>query len=148
MTLKSFFAVAALIATILGWTPFAKADVIYSVSGVFDDGATLSGKFSVNTYGDVIYTSLDLITTTGTSAVSNYTYTSATSFPDGGCSASNCITYGRLVPPYFGAIELAFQNPLGSVAVDPIVVGANSWENLSYTLGDAPIRYLTSGSVS
>ena len=148
MTLKSILTVAAAIAMILGGTLCARADVIYSVSGLFDDGTKLTGDFSVNIYGNVTFSSLDLITTTGT--ISNYTYTSATSFPDGGCPVSNCINYGRSVPPYFGAIELAFQAPLGSVATDNIVggEGQNSWENLSYTLGDAPIRYLMSGSAS
>jgi hypothetical protein len=74
-------------------------------------------------------------------------YTGGTAFPDGGCLAANCVAYGRSSPPYFGLLELAFVDPLGSSGSNPIVGGAGgpSWENYSFSSGEPPIRYIASG---
>jgi PEP-CTERM motif len=144
MKLRTLAAIVALApaGVVVGATG-SKADVTYIVSGTFDDSTTLSGEFTVDIYGYVELSSLFLTTSNGT--ITGYVYTSATADPDG-CGA-NCVGYGRTSPPYFGGLQLTFMNPLGSSAPDPIVGGEGgpSWENLSYTIGGPPIRYLANG---
>jgi hypothetical protein len=144
MRLRTFPAIFALAAVgVVAGPPASKADVTYIVSGTFDDSTTLSGKFTVNVYGYVELSSLDLTTSNGT--ISSYVYTGATADPDG--CGTNCVGYGRTSPPYFGGPQLTFTNPLGSPGPDPIIVGEGgpSWENLSYSVGGPPIRFLATG---
>lgn len=144
MKLGTLAAILALAVAGLGaGTSSSKADVTYIVSGTFDNSTTLSGEFTVDVYGYVELYSLSLTTLDGT--ITGYAYTGATADPDG-CGA-NCVGYGRTSPPYLGGLQLTFMNPLGSSAPDPIVGGEGgpSWENLSYTIGGPPIRYLANG---
>jgi hypothetical protein len=144
MKLRVFLAIAGLAAAgVVAGATGSKADVTYIVSGTFDDSTSLSGEFTVNVYGYVELASLQLTTLSG--AISGYVYTAATADPDG--CGTNCVGYGRTSPPYFGGLQLTFTNPLGSSGSDPIIGGAGgpSWENLSYTIGGPPIRYLVSG---
>jgi hypothetical protein len=144
MKLRAFLAIAGLAAAgVVAGTTGGKADVTYIITGTFDDSTSLSGEFTVNTYGYVDLASLQLTTLNGT--ISEYVYTAPTADPDG-CGA-DCIGYGRTTPPYFGGLQLTFVNPLGSSGSDPIIGGEGgpSWENLSYTIGGPPIRYLVTG---
>ena len=144
MKLRAFLAIAGLAAAgVVAGATASKADVTYIVSGTFDDSTSLSGQITVNVYGYVDLASLQLTTLNGT--ISPYVYTAATADPDG--CGTNCVGYGRTNPPYFGGLQLTFTNPLGSSGSDPIIGGAGgpSWENLSYTIGGPPIRYLVTG---
>jgi len=144
MKLRTFLAIAGLAtAGVAAGATASKADVTYIITGTFDDSTTLSGEFTVNVYGYIELASLQLTTLAG--AISGYSYTAATADPDG--CGTNCVGYGRTNPPYFGGLQLTFVNPLGSSGSDPIVGGEGgpSWENLSYTIGGPPIRYLVTG---
>jgi hypothetical protein len=144
MKLRTMAAMVALAtAGVVAGASGSKADVTYLISGVFDDSTPLSGEFTVDVYGYVELSSLSLTTVDGT--ITGYVYTGSTADPDG-CGA-NCVGYGRTSPPYLGGLQLTFMNPLGSLAPDPIIGGEGgpSWENLSYTIGGPPIRYLASG---
>ena len=145
MTPKIFVAAALAVASLAGTTCASKADVNYVLNATFDDGTPLTGTFSVDVYG---YVDSFNLTTIGSGAVPGYVYTGGTAFPDGGCFATNCIAYGRVSPAaYFGMLELAFDDPLGSPGSDPIVGGAGgpSWENYSFSSGEPPICYIASG---
>jgi hypothetical protein len=50
---------AALIAALCAFASSARADVLWYVTGLFDDGARLSGSFTVNQYGFVGPASLE-----------------------------------------------------------------------------------------
>ena len=144
MKLRTLAAVVALTTSaVFAGASGSKADVTYIISGVFDDATTLSGEFTVDVYGYVELSSLSLTTVDGT--IAGYVYTASTADPDG--CGTNCAGYGRTSPPYLGGLQLTFMNPLGSSAPDPIIGGEGgpSWENLSYTIGGPPIRYLASG---
>jgi hypothetical protein len=144
MKLRVFLAIAGLAAaSVVAGATASKADVTYITTGTFDDSSSLSGQITVNVYGYVDLASLQLTTLSG--AISGYVYTATTADPDG-CGA-NCIGYGRTSPPYFGGLQLTFANPLGSPGSDPIIGGGGgpSWENLSYTIGGPPVRFLVSG---
>jgi PEP-CTERM motif len=142
MNLRTLSAAAALaIAGVAGGASSSKADVIYIVTGTFDDATALTGSFTVDVYGYVEFASLNLTTVAGT--ISGYSYTGSTADPDG--CGTDCIGYGRTSPPYFGGLQLTFQHSLGLPGPDPISVNGSSWENLSYSIGGPPIRYITAG---
>lgn len=146
MKLKPLVAtpIFAIGAFLLGSAP-TLADIKYDVAATFDDNTMLTGDFTINTYG--FLESWDLTTSDGT--ISHYEYTPASTVLSGGCAGS-CFIFGRTAPPYFGALQLTFTTPLGSYGPDVIMGGAGgpSWENLSFSLGDPPIRYITSGVVT
>jgi hypothetical protein len=134
MRLRTFPAIVALAAaSVVACASVSKADITYIVTGTFDDSTALSGRFTVDVYGYVELSSLDLTTVDGT--ISGYVYTGASADPDG--CGTNCVGYGRTSPPYFGGLQLTFANPLGSPGPDPIIgyEGGPSWENLSYSIG-------------
>jgi hypothetical protein len=144
MRLRTFPAIVALAAaSVVACASASKADITYIVTGTFDDSTALSGRFTVDVYGYVELSSLDLTTVDGT--ISGYVNTGASADPDG--CGTNCVGYGRTSPPYFGGLQLTFANPLGSPGPDPIIgyEGGPSWENLSYSIGGPPIRYLVNG---
>jgi PEP-CTERM motif len=131
---RALGAVAAVAACLGGAATSAKADVHYIVSATFDDLTTLSGFFDVNIYNQL--TNWDLITTGGT--LPGYEYTPASTSLSG--CVGNCFSFN--LPIYNGGLMLTFANPIGSFGPDPIVGGGPSWENLSFTIGGPPIRYV------
>jgi hypothetical protein len=117
------------------------ADVTYLVTGVFNDGTTLSGDFVIDAYGYLSGWNL----TTQDGLISGYDYTPSTTVL-GGCGA-NCLNFGRNDPAYYGGLQLTFTTPLGSYG--PVAVDTNpsaSWENLSWTAGGEPLRYFVNNS--
>jgi hypothetical protein len=122
-------------------TTASYADVTYLVSGTFTDGATLSGDYVINTYGDL--SGWDLTTTT--SSISGYNYTPSTTFLSG--CGSDCLSFNRTSPAYLGGLQLTFTVPLGSYGPVGVDYSA-SWENYSYTAGGEPIRYFTNLTVT
>ena len=71
------FAYAAFSGAVLAaaMTSAASADVIWNVTGTFNDGGTLSGTFLINQYGYIDYNAgYDLVTTAG-SILPGFTYT-------------------------------------------------------------------------
>jgi hypothetical protein len=139
---------AMVAACLLGRASDARADVVYNVSGVFNDNTSLTGYFTINQYGYI--GTFDFTTASGT--LSAYTYTPSTSNKSG-CGA-DCIFFGR--PNYFGGLALTFENPILTVAAgasfvpDSILVGSPgpSWENLNWGSAQAPVRFLVSETVT
>ena len=157
---KALVAGGLAILALAGAPSRSQADVKYTVeNAVFDDTANtqLTGWFTINQYGQL--GNWDLTVSQGTTQgapisngglVTAYEYTPATTALTNttGCEVANsCFIFGRAT--YLGSLQLAFENPLG-LSTDPIIggvpgVGGNgsiSWENLSYTIGGEPIRYL------
>jgi len=142
-TFKGFLVAGALsLAGFMGAASDAKADITYIVNATFDDLTQLTGDFKINVSHYV--SSWDLTTATG-ATVSSYNYTPTTGYTSSLCGPS-CESFFRT--GYFGGLQLTFAAPLGSYGVDRIVAGIGSWENHSYTSGGAPIRYVTSGTVT
>lgn len=120
----------------------ARADVHWLVSGVFDDGGTLSGSFSLNQYG--FLSAWDLTTTPGL-LLGGYEYKSGTSTVADPTSFS--ISFATLANK--GGFDLVFANDLTSqTAFDPLVLGGLSSEcDVNSYCPNAPVtRELVSGA--
>lgn len=143
--LAPIFASAAVFAA-LAAPVAARADVTWLVSGLFDDGGTLSGFFNINVYGYL--EGYDLTTTTG-GAVSGFEYTPLNSY------FSNDVFYVDAQPGYAGDLHLQFTTPLTThSANNPIIGGEDgpSYECVQsyscYVNQGGTTRYLTSGFAS
>ena len=99
----------------------------YTLTGTFNDGGALSGSFTIDIYGFLIAPT-SITTTTGT-IMNGQLYTlPAQSSPNGfqpiTTSDSVEFTYN-----YSPTLQITFQDPLGSVPVDPFdITPANSFE--------------------
>jgi hypothetical protein len=131
----------------MGAATQACADVTWYVEGVFDDGGTLSGHFTINVYGWLL-NDYELTTTDG-SEMPGFVYTKNTSYYQNGTF------YLHAQPGYQGDLHLTFANPLGvSALYNPMKVGdggqsyecQDSW-NCYIPKGDK-IRYFASGRAS
>jgi hypothetical protein len=99
----------------------AKADVVWTVSGTFEDGATLSGTFTINSYG---YLENNFsFTTTAAGLFPGFTYNSSDSY------YSNGTFYVDAQPQYSADLHLDFLKSLTvASANNPLVVGGVSYE--------------------
>jgi len=86
----------------------AQASVTYGVSAEFDEHTWLTGEFTTNVYGYLA--GIDLTTASGTIPAQVYMLT--TIYPGGGCIGP-CFELARNSPPYPGALQLTFAQPLG-----------------------------------
>ena len=130
----SFGAVAAVVFGLIGFSPAAKADLIFNLNNVvFDDGKTATGSFSLNVYG---YLNSDWdITTTDGPVISGFHYTatinSMINNPD-----DTITIFIRDNPAYKGYLALTFTqtltDPLSPPGHDPLVLGGASYECDSY----------------
>src|SRR4051812_46989053 len=75
----------------------AKADIIWSVDGTFQDGGTVSGTFTINVYG---YVSGYDLTTTAAGLFNGFHYLPSNSYLNNGA------LYVDFEPGYFGALHL------------------------------------------
>jgi hypothetical protein len=150
-------AVAA--ATLLGMASAASAatPVTWNVTGVFNDGGTLSGTFTMDEY-DFLLDNFSLTTTAG-SLEAGGTYTKDNSFfsntnPD----YAPTPIYIDFQPGYASALHIQFANDLGVAAPTDQIIGGYqgpSFECLnSYSCPDAgnldnyALRYLVSGEAT
>jgi len=128
----------------------AKADVVWTVNGTFQDGTTLTGTFQINVYGylDKNYS----LTTQANGAFSGFTYTSSNSYFQNGSF------YVDFQPGYKQDLHLAFLNSLLTPSPDnPILSAASPATGPSYEcinsyscfdLGGGTVRYLGTGFAS
>jgi hypothetical protein len=125
----------------------ASADVIWNVTGTFDDGTSLTGSFTINVYGNL--ESWDLKTQTK-GVFSSWDYTPGTSFLNGtgvppfsiGMGPNSAIL-GFL--PYEGDFFVEFADPLTTPeANNPIVGNGTSFEcQVGWSCpSDGFVRYL------
>jgi hypothetical protein len=148
MSFKSIFAASAL-AMMVGVSAPANA-LTWTVSGTFEDSGTASGFFGWTVY-DVLDSSggsLNIVTTSG-GLLPGTTYSVPGSFPDGSAPTNGfVITNG-----YFEILSIQFLNPLTVPGIDPIVIGASSFECFSFSCPPggpdagpgANTRYFTAG---
>jgi hypothetical protein len=123
----------------------ASADTHWLVSGVFDDGGTLSGYFDINVDGWL--DGYDLTTAAGT-IEGGFDYTPLTSY------FANGTFFVDAEPGYFNDLHLEFADPISApVADNPIVSdGGASYECVQswscYVPNGGVTRYLTGGSAT
>jgi hypothetical protein len=111
----------------------ARADIVYVLSGVqFDDGGTLSGSFTLNTYGYL--ESYNLTSTLG-STINGFSYASPAPNAGGivpGTPPGSGVLLFPNIDPDQSALQLTFKFPFGTLGVDPILTGPSptgpSWE--------------------
>lgn len=97
--------------------PAAQADVLWTVSGTFDDTGTFSGTFSINQYGQ--FTDWDITTTDGTTDT-GYHYTPGTTFQ--AWAFPNAIEFAST--GYDTDFVLTFADDLGTAEpLNPIIGG-------------------------
>lgn len=129
-------------------TSAASADVMWNVTGTFNDGGTLSGTFLINQYGYIDYNAGYDLVTTGGSVLPGFTYTQNDSY------WSNGTFYVDFEPSDYGDLHLTFLDNLGVGSLDnPLVGGAPgpSWEcggSYSCYVPEGTIRYIASGYAS
>lgn len=131
----ALFAAAAL----MGSGSSARADIVWTLQNVtFDDGASLTGSFTVNAYGGLAAWNL---TTTNGPSVTGYHYTQTinaqSAFP-----ITNYVVFNHGPPQsYNGYLDLIFQNSLTSPGINPLVAGV-AYECGGYgsTSGDCTSR--------
>ncbi len=161
MNARSVFAASAVAAmTLAGAASNANAITWTLVNVPLDDGGTLSGTFSITSYG--YQAGYDLTTTTG-SKLPGAVYDSAL-----GSYAANVSPPDKSIiffpevggaGQYAGALQLTFLDSLINPGVDPIVggTGGPSWEcAVSYSCvfgptdiyNNGPIRYVEEGRAS
>jgi len=98
-----------------GWATVAKADVVWTVSGTFDDGTTLTGSFTTNVYGYLLNNYS--LTTESQGAFAGFTYTSSNSY------FSNGTFYVDFQPGYRQDLHLAFLDSLSIPNPNNPIVG-------------------------
>ncbi len=131
---RSIFAACAMATTIFGvccGISSPASALVWTLTGTFDDEGTVSGSFSWTVYNYLDSTGGSLlITTTPGETLSGTTYSIPPSNPSGGSPPG---PNGFIITNnYDQVLSIEFQNPLTTPGVDPIVVGAYSYECFSY----------------
>lgn len=147
MNLKRAMAVAVLsLGSTIFASPAANADVIWTVTGNFNDGGTVNGTFDINVYGYL--EGYNLVTTAGT-IDPGFDYTPADSY------FSNGTFYVDAQPSYEADLHLTFLGNLSvAVADNPIIggLGGPSWECIDlyscYIPEYGDTRYIANGFAS
>ena len=133
----------ALCAAALAGATAAKADVEWTVDGIFDDGATLHGVFDLNQYGD--FSSYDMNTSAGP-VIGPIEYT----LHGAGAQSWTWPSKVEFEIGYTTTLHLEFTDNLTPAeAYNPIVIGPSFECITSYScfnLQNGPTRYLVSGS--
>jgi hypothetical protein len=123
MTLRTSLrrlAPVALCAAALAAATAAKADIQWTVTGLFDDGATLSGYFDINMYDQ--FSDFDL-KTSGGSVVGAQEY----KFGAQNLSSWSQPNYIEFSPAYQGDLHIGFALNTGTVALtNDIVTGGDA----------------------
>lgn len=139
------FAVLAAAVGLLGFQTSAKADVVWTVNGTFDDGATLTGTFTTNVYGFLLgdYS----LTTTAKGPFTAFTYNSSDSY------FSNGTFYVDFQPGYQQDLHLEFSDSLSVPNLNnPIVGNGASFECQGsfscFIPAGGEVRYIDSGFAS
>jgi len=140
-----FAVFAAAMMLLLNTATTAKADVVWTVSGTFDDGTTLTGSFTTNVYGflEDNYS----LTTQSEGAFTGFTYNSSDSY------FSNGTFYVDFQPGYEQDLHLVFADSLSVPNLNnPLVGGGPSYECQGsfscYIPAGGPIRYIDAGFAS
>jgi hypothetical protein len=151
-----FLGAASSVALLLGAAApsVANADVHWLVSGLFDDGGSLSGFFDIDVYGYM--TDYDLKTTAGSVVTTGLEYTPANSYLNNSIDTPFYIEAWNQNPfAYYGGIQLQFLDALITPnANNPIDGGSPgpSWECTASWVcpdqGQGATRYIASGSAS
>jgi hypothetical protein len=142
---KAFAVLAFVLAFFVGGSTASKADVVWNVNAVFNDGTTLTGTFTTDVYG-FIENNYSL-TTQAKGAFSGLTYTSADSY------FNNGTFFIDLEPGYHQDLHLTFLYSLGVANPNnPIVGGSSSFECQDsftcYLAEGGPVRFIDSGFAS
>ena len=111
-----FTALAALLLLCLGAPTSAKADVVWTINGSFDDGGTLSGTFTINVYG---YLSSWDLTTQTVGPFGGFEYKPGNSY------ISNGALYADFQPGYVRDLHLAFSTNLDVASADNPIIGGS-----------------------
>jgi hypothetical protein len=156
--MKAFYRVFAgmMAAGALALGATAASATTWVVTGTFDDGTTLAGKFTVNVYGYVSGSPYDLTTQddlpngfTGNHYVNPPPGLVA---PNGPGPGGNQVQFFANGPDYYTAytniLQLTFENPLTTPSLNNPLIGIESWEcEGSFNCPDGappdPTRYLT-----
>jgi hypothetical protein len=122
---KALALIGAVAGSAVGMSTSARADIIYTVNAMFDDGEHLTGTFSLNVYG---YLATVNLTTTGsgTSTLPGDTYTMPGS--SSGIIPNAPPPNGFYILPdsdgaYDAQLQLIFDHPLGGTGIYHIVGG-------------------------
>ena len=128
----------------------AKADVVWTVSGTFDDGTTLTGTFTTDVYGYLEHNYS--LTTQSEGAFTDFTYNPSDSY------FSNGTFYVDFQPRYEQDLHLVFADSLSVPNLNnPLVGGGPSGGGPSYECqgsfscyipSGGPIRYIDAGFAS
>jgi hypothetical protein len=117
--LQNLILLAAVAGFVAGTASGAKADVVWTVSGTFDDNTTLTGTFTTNVYG-FLENNYSLTTQTDTpKGFVGFTYTSSNSY------FSNGTFYVDFQPGYQQDLHLAFLDGLSVPNLNNPIVGAS-----------------------
>jgi hypothetical protein len=155
--LAIFFSIISAVACLAGSA--ARADVVWTLTDVpLSDTGTLSGTFTINTYGYLTQSSISLTTTAGTvlfgdtynssQVAGNINNSGGTGLPD------NVVQFFSAINGYQGELQLTFKNALTSPGIDPIVggLGGPSWEcGVGFgcpPYSGTPIRFVSNDAAS
>jgi hypothetical protein len=137
----SIAALLSLLALIAGARPAQATSTLVTLHEVvFSDGGTASGTFSLNVLG-FLDPQRDIATTAG-SVLGATTYTSS------GCENNSAPPADFVVffsPGFKDGVQFQFLHPLGTVAMDHIVLGGVSCEFASFSCQSSPHRDVISG---
>jgi hypothetical protein len=137
----SIAALLSLLALIAGAKPaHATATLVTLHDVVFWDGGTASGTFSLNILG-LLDPQRNIATTTG-SVLGATTNTSSGSENNSAPPADFVVFFS---PGFKDGVQFQFLHPLGTVAMDPIVLGGASCEFASFSCQSSPHRDVISG---
>jgi hypothetical protein len=135
---------AALVAAFLSFgygTSRAQADIVWTVDGTFIGGGTVTGTFTLNTYG--FLENNYSLTTTAAGAFPGFTYTASDSF------YSNGVFYVDFQPGYEQDLHLTFASSLLVPNLNNVLGGYECIGSFScyVTAGPGgPTRYIGEGS--
>lgn len=109
-----FGVLAAALVLFAGTATTAKADVVWTVNGTFEDGGTLSGTFTIDVYG--FLSDWDL-KTQSVGPFGGFQYLPGNSY------VSNGALYADFQPGYVRDLHLAFASDLGVAAANNPILG-------------------------
>lgn len=109
---------AAVLSSTLG-APAARADLVWTVDATFQDGATVTGTFSINVYG---YLDAANLTTSPAGVFPGFTYTLGDSFISTGVHAGNYFV--DFQPGYTADLHLQFADSLSVPNLNNVILGA------------------------
>ena len=155
---------AAAAAGVLAMAGAAHADVTWIISGTFNDGGTLTGKFTMDQYDFLLsnfsLTTTPTVTTGPTLPFPGFTYTAGDSYFSNSGSESyppGPPFYIDFQPQWFSDLHIQFAHDLGVPAATDAISGGyqgpsfecqNSYICPNGSADDYAVRYLTSGEAT